>query len=243
MKSCFWSLLLAVFAVGTLPGCGGNPAPNAEPETPAAVSDKGSAPTHAPVTPVATRQAPAEPPPTIYSAVVSAVESPVVIVHTTAGDITIELDIERAPQTVLNFLDNYVRAGFYEETIFHHIDSQSFVAAGGFTTELALKPTVSPIYNESNNGLSNLRGTVAMSRDASSAHSATSQFFINVADNPGLDFQGIETDEQRGYCVFGRVIDGMEVVDQISQSEVLEQGEFDRLPAEPVAIESIEEVH
>ena len=181
------------------------------------------------------------PQPSIYVNAVGPVPKPIVIVHTSAGDIQIELEMEKSPQTVLNVLDNYVRSGFYEQTIFHHVDAQSFVVGGGFTTELAQKETVSPIYNESNNGLSNVRGTIAMSRDPNVAHSATSQFLINVVDNPGLDYQG-EGDDQRGYCVFGRVIEGMDVVEKIAASEAREQGDFQRLPVDPITISAIEEL-
>lgn len=182
------------------------------------------------------------PQPSIYVNAVSEIEMPVVVLHTSAGDIKIELEIEKSPKTVLNFLENYVRSGFYDQTIIHYVDADSFVMAGGFTTNLELKPTSSPIYNESNNGLSNVRGSVAMSRDAESAHSATSQFFINVKDNTDLDYQGSESDSARGYCVFGRVIEGMEVVDQIAQGQVRVEGDFGRLPVETIVIESIEEL-
>ncbi len=183
-----------------------------------------------------------KPQPSIYVNAVTTIESPVVVIHTTLGDIKIELELERSPQTVLNFLDNYVRSGFYEQTVFHFADPNSFVMAGGFTEALESKETRNPIFNEANNGLSNLRGTIAMSRDANAAHSATSQFFINVKDNPDLDFQGTDSDVARGYCVFGRVIEGMEVVDQIAQAQVRQQEEFERLPTESIVIQSVEEL-
>jgi cyclophilin family peptidyl-prolyl cis-trans isomerase len=182
------------------------------------------------------------PQPSIYINAVGPIEKPVIVLHTSAGDVRIELEIEKSPQTVLNFLDNYVRRGFYEQTIFHHADAKAFVVAGGFTAELAQKETTSPVYNEANNGLSNVRGTVAMSRDPNSAHSATSQFLINVVDNPDLDYQGGDADNQRGYCVFGRVIEGLEVIDQIAASPVRQEGDFERLPVDPVVIETVEEL-
>ncbi|HZL89947.1 MAG TPA: peptidylprolyl isomerase [Pirellulaceae bacterium] len=181
------------------------------------------------------------PQPSIYVNAVGPIEKPIVVVHTSAGDVRIELEIEKSPQTVLNFLENYVRRGFYEQTIFHHADS-AFVVAGGFTAELEQKPTANPIYNEGNNGLSNVRGAVSMSRDPNAAHSATSQFLINVVDNSDLDYQGDDADSQRGYCVFGRVIEGMEVIDQIAASNVREEGDFQRLPVDPVIITSVEEL-
>ncbi|HUE73028.1 MAG TPA: peptidylprolyl isomerase [Pirellulaceae bacterium] len=182
------------------------------------------------------------PQPSIYVNAVAAIENPIVVMHTSAGDIKIELELERSPQTVLNFLENYVRTGFYEQTVFHFADANSFVMGGGFTETLEAKETRNPVFNESNNGLSNVRGTIAMSRDASAAHSATSQFFINVQDNTDLDFQGTDSDAARGYCVFGRVIEGMEVVDKIAQSQIRQEGDFERLPVESIVIQSIEEV-
>jgi cyclophilin family peptidyl-prolyl cis-trans isomerase len=165
-----------------------------------------------------------------------------VILHTSVGDVRIELEMEKSPQTVLNFLDNYVRRGFYDQTIFHHADANSFVVAGGFTADLEQKATASPIYNEANNGLSNVRGTVAMSREPNAAHSATSQFLINLVDNPDLDYQGDDADSQRGYCVFGRVVEGMEFIDQIAASPVRQEGDFQRLPVDPIVISSVEEL-
>ncbi|MGH8247664.1 MAG: peptidylprolyl isomerase, partial [Gammaproteobacteria bacterium] len=243
MVRSLWTLLLAACIVPALPGCGGDETPTADGAGAAAteVSTGDSAakrqPARKPIKPVEYI-----PQPSIYVNAVGPVEKPQVVVHTSAGDILIELDIEQSPQTVRNFLDIYVRASFYDGTIFHHTDESSLIAAGGFSEDLTQKPTSRPIYNEANNGLSNVRGTVAMSRDADSAHSATSQFFINVVDNPNLDFRGEETDELRGYCVFGRVIEGMEVVDRIAQSQVKQVEAFDRLPVEPVVIQSVEEL-
>ena len=182
------------------------------------------------------------PQPSIYVNAVGPVEKPVVVLHTSAGDVRIELEMEKSPQTVLNFLDNYVRSGYYDQTIFHHADANSFVVAGGFTADLEQKPTASPIYNEANNGLANVRGTVAMSRDPNSAHSATSQFLINVVDNADLDYQGDDADNRRGYCVFGRVIEGMDVIEQIASRPVREEGDFQRLPVDPIFIKSVEEL-
>jgi cyclophilin family peptidyl-prolyl cis-trans isomerase len=243
MTSCFRPLqLLAATAIMTFTGCGGSPAPVAEPSSATVEGGKTPPAKSAPLTAVAAHSPQYVPQPTIYANAVAAFERPVIVIRTSAGDITIELDIEHSPQTVLNFLDKYARDGFYDQTIFHYADPDSFVAAGGFTEDLALKTTSSPIYNESNNGLSNVRGTVAMSRDADSAHSATSQFFINVVDNPGLDFQETESDAQRGYCVFGQVVEGMEIVDQIAHSQVQQEGDFERLPVTPIMILSVEEV-
>ena len=183
-----------------------------------------------------------QPQPSIYVNAVTEIENPIVVIHTSAGDIKVALELEKSPQTVLNFLENYVRSGFYEQTVFHFADPDSFIMAGGFSADLQTKETRFPIFNESNNGLSNVRGTIAMSRDANSAHSATSQFFINVQDNTDLDYRGVDSDAARGYCVFGRVIEGMEIVDQIAQSQIRQEGEFERLPVEPVVIQSLDEL-
>lgn len=236
--------LSTAIALVSLVGCGGKPDPTTADAPPAAggndaaVDAKTVSKANRPVA----RRVEYTPQPSIYVNAVATIESPVVVVHTSAGDIKIELEMEKSPQTVLNFLDNYVRSGFYEQTLVHFADANSFVMAGGFTAELEAKQTRSPIFNESNNGLSNVRGTVAMSRDANAAHSATSQFFINVVDNLDLDYQGSDSDAARGYCVFGRVIEGMEIVDQIAQCQVRQEGDFERLPAEPIEIQSIEEL-
>lgn len=242
MVRTLWALaLVALSLLPVLAGCGGDESPSAgadaaaTTEVSAGESDKPAAkPTFKPVEYV--------PQPSIYVNAVGPVDKPLVVLHTSAGDIMLELEIESAPQTVRNFLDIYVRSGFYDGTIFHHAEEGSLIAAGGFGEDLLQKPTSRPIYNEADNGLSNVRGTIAMSRDAAAAHSATSQFFINVADNINLDYQGDQTDEMRGYCVFGRVIEGMEVVDQIAQSQVKQEEGFDRLPVEPVIIQSVEEL-
>lgn len=245
MIRCSWPLLLlAAIAPMTLAGCGGSADSVSADAAKTAEDDEtaSSASTVSGKTRPTARPMEYKPQPSIYINAVAPIERPVVVIHTSAGDIQIELDMEKAPQTVLNFLDNYVRSGFYDQTIFHYADANSFVAAGGFTADLELKATNSPIFNESNNGLSNVRGTVAMSRDANSAHSATSQFFINVVDNPDLDYQGNDTDARRGYCVFGHVVKGMELVDQIAQSQVRQEGDFERLPIRPIVIETVEEL-
>lgn len=168
---------------------------------------------------------------------------PVVILQTTMGDIQVRLFADKAPQTVDNFLRNYVQRGFYDQTIFHHVEPGVMLLAGGYTAELEAKPTRAPIFNESRNGLSNRRGTLAMVRDPEAPHSATSQFFINLRDNPDLDFRTEGEEELFGYCVFGEVIAGMEVVDQIASRPTDSRGEFPRIPSPPVAILSIRQIH
>jgi peptidyl-prolyl cis-trans isomerase A (cyclophilin A) len=174
---------------------------------------------------------------------VAAEGNPQVILQTSMGDITLELDPARAPVTVDNFL-KYVRSGFYNGTIFHRVIENFMIQGGGYTKDRNLKtPLYPPIRLESRNGLKNLRGTVAAAR-TKSPDSATSQFFINVADNPFLDYS--ERTNPTGYAVFGRVISGMEVVDRIRAVKVRENAldvQADGTPAvsmpvTPVVIES-----
>jgi cyclophilin family peptidyl-prolyl cis-trans isomerase len=140
--------------------------------------------------------------------------NPVVMVQTNMGDITIELFKDKAPKTVENFL-GYVRSGFYAGTIFHRVVRGFMVQGGGFTPQMRQKPTRPPIKNEATQFLPNERGTVAAARLAA-VDSATAQFFINTSRNTALDHKSIRPDEF-GYAVFGRVIDGMDVVDRIEQ--------------------------
>lgn len=159
--------------------------------------------------------------------------TPVVVVKTSKGTFRIELDRARAPVTVDNFL-RYVKARFYDGTIFHRVIPGFMIQGGGFTPDLVQKPTRDPIVNESANGLSNVVGTVAMARRPD-PDSATSQFFINVADNRRLDAR----DGQPGYTVFGKVVDGMDVVQAIASVPTGQKGAMRDVPLEPVVIESI----
>jgi peptidyl-prolyl cis-trans isomerase A (cyclophilin A) len=165
---------------------------------------------------------------------------PMVVLHTTAGDITLQLFAERSPRTVENFLRTYAERGFYDQTIFHHAEPGVMLIAGGYTADLQRKPVRAPIYNESRNGLSNRRGTVAMIRDADAPHSASSEFFINLADNPDLDFKASDEEDVLGYCVFGEIIGGMDVVDQIAHLPTMSQGDFQKIPSPAVTITSAE---
>lgn len=133
--------------------------------------------------------------------------------ETTYGDITIELDSAKAPKTVVNFL-GYVNDKFYDGTIFHRVINKFMVQGGGMTPDMKEKATKPPIQNEADNGLPNLRGTVAMAR-TNEPHSASSQFFINHKDNGFLNFTA-KTEQGWGYCVFGKVVSGMNVVDSIA---------------------------
>lgn len=145
---------------------------------------------------------------------------PEVRLFTTAGTIVVRLDRDRAPLTVKNFLQ-YVRAGFYDGTIFHRVVPGFVIQGGGFTAKFVEKPTRAPIPNEAGNGLRNLRGTIAMARDAA-PHTATAQFYINLHDNLRLD----PRPERWGYAVFGRVISGMDVVDKIGKAKTGAVGPF-----------------
>lgn len=159
--------------------------------------------------------------------------APRVLLSTSAGDITLELDAARAPKTVANFLA-YVRARHYDGTIFHRVIPNFMIQGGGYDVDLKQKPTRAPVANEAANGLKNLRGAIAMAR-ASDPHSATSQFFINGVDNAFLDHPGRDG---YGYTVFGRVVDGMDVVDRIGALPTVAKGAFPNLPAQAVTIRS-----
>ncbi len=158
-------------------------------------------------------------------------QHPTVVIETSKGNITVELDREKAPVTVENFL-KYVDAGFYNGTIFHRVIPTFMIQGGGFTPNMKEKDTNPPIKNESGNGLSNQRGTIAMAR-TNDPNSATSQFFINVVENKPLDTYG------GGYAVFGKVTDGMDVVDAIRVVPTTTRAGMQDVPVEPVLIKSI----
>jgi peptidyl-prolyl cis-trans isomerase A (cyclophilin A) len=157
-----------------------------------------------------------------------ATPGPKVRLATSAGDIVVALEPDKAPRTVENFL-RYVRAGHYDGTVFHRVIDGFMIQGGGMTPQMTEKPTQAPIPLEAGRGLSNLRGTIAMAR-TSDPNSATAQFFINVADNLRLDSFG------GGYAVFGQVIDGMDVVDRIRTVEVAPRGMHQHMPVTPVII-------
>jgi cyclophilin family peptidyl-prolyl cis-trans isomerase len=167
---------------------------------------------------------------------------PEILITTSQGEIRVRLNAEKAPVTVDNFLMNYARRGFYEGTIVHYVAKGNIIAAGGFTAEFEAKEVRAPILNEATNQLSNKRGTLAMARDPEYAQSATSQFFINVVDNPALDHKGTESSEDYGYCVFGEVVAGMDIVDAIANAAVHDHGDFVSTPVEKIVIEKIEQV-
>ncbi|MCA1779270.1 MAG: peptidyl-prolyl cis-trans isomerase [Xanthomonadaceae bacterium] len=165
-------------------------------------------------------------------------ELPTLIIHTSMGDITVELFEDQAPISAKNFLD-YAKDGFYDGTIFHRVISGFMIQGGGFDANMTPKPTREPITNEADNGLTNSRGTLAMAR-TNMPHSATAQFFINTVDNPALDHRGKQSGGTWGYAVFGRVTDGMDVVDKIRAVETGNKGMHQDVPVEPIAIERVE---
>ena len=160
-----------------------------------------------------------------------------VIIKTSLGDINLELNNEKAPITVENFI-SITESGYYEGTIFHRVINGFMIQGGGLTADMSNKSSgTSPIQNEANNGLSNDRGTIAMARTMD-PHSATSQFFINHKDNGFLNHTG-ETSQGWGYAVFGVVTDGMDVVDQIAEVATGSSGAYQDVPQEVITIESV----
>ena len=163
--------------------------------------------------------------------------NPVIVIETAQGSITIELLADKAPKTVENFLA-HVDSEYYDGTIFHRVISQFMIQGGGMDADMNDKPTKMSVENEADNGLSNERGTLAMAR-TSDPHSATAQFFINTVDtNSFLDHRS-KTNSGWGYCVFGKVTDGMDAVDAIRAVATVRKHMHDDVPVEPVVISSI----
>ena len=159
-----------------------------------------------------------------------------ILMTTTVGPMTLELDADNAPKTVENFL-SYVSSGFYDGTIFHRVINNFMVQGGGFTADMEQKATQAPIENEANNGLKNARGTIAMAR-TQDPHSATAQFFINVQDNDFPNHTG-ENMQGWGYAVFGKVTEGEDVLDKIRCVQTGSQAGHQDVPVEPIIIESV----
>jgi peptidyl-prolyl cis-trans isomerase B (cyclophilin B) len=159
-----------------------------------------------------------------------------ILMTTTVGAMTLELDADNAPKTVENFL-SYVSNGFYDGTIFHRVINNFMVQGGGFTADMEQKATQAPIENEANNGLKNGHGTIAMAR-TQDPHSATAQFFINVQDNDFLNHT-VENMQGWGYAVFGKVTDGEEVLEKIRCVQTGSQAGHQDVPVEPIIIESV----
>lgn len=195
---------------------------------------------------------------------------PEVVIKTNHGEITVQLDAKKAPRTVENFLQNYVEIQYYDGTVFHYVD-EGMIIGGGYTPELDEKEARGEVLNEANNGLKNLRGTIAMARHPDARNSATCQFFFNLQDNASLDHQDLGEeafdeggDAKFGYCVFGKITDGLDVIDRIGKVDVHDvektiqpSGEPDtgtetpkkpvviqliRTPVEPVVIQSIRQI-
>jgi peptidyl-prolyl cis-trans isomerase B (cyclophilin B) len=162
-----------------------------------------------------------------------------VLLHTSEGDIALALDAENAPATVDNFLQ-YVRAGHYDNTLFHRVIPGFMIQGGGFAPGMQQKPTRKPVANEAANGAKNARYTVAMAR-TSDPHSATAQFFINLADNAFLDYKG-PSPQGYGYCVFGSVVRGSDVVDRIAGVPTGRSGFHENVPTQDVVIQRAEVV-
>jgi peptidyl-prolyl cis-trans isomerase B (cyclophilin B) len=158
-----------------------------------------------------------------------------IILQTNFGDITLELDHEKAPETAANF-EQYVRDGFYNGVIFHRVIDGFMIQGGGFEPGMISKETREPIKNEADNGLSNQTGTIAMARTMD-PHSASAQFFINISDNTFLDHTA-KTTEGWGYAVFGKVVDGMDVVNKIKAVNTTMRAGHQDVPVEDVVIES-----
>ena len=172
----------------------------------------------------------------LLSASISAFAAPSVEFQTSQGNFTVELYPEKAPKTVANFLQ-YVKDGFYENTIFHRVINHFMIQGGGFERDLSEKSTRAPITNEASNGLLNELGTIAMARTAD-PDSATAQFFVNLTDNQFLNYVGPDPD-QIGYCVFGKVTSGIEVVQKIGLVQTNTVGRNSDVPVKPIIIKSV----
>ena len=235
---CTWKLLAVCSALGlllSLAGCGSGTEGETETDS-AAVDGGGGEAAQAPSTPG-----------TLAQGVGAETAPPTVVIETSMGSITIELDREKAPMSVENFL-SYVEDGFYDGTVFHQVFPGAVILGGMYAADLTEKPAHPPVRNEAHNGLKNVRGTIAMARRDDVIDSATCQFFINVKDNPVFDHnpearQDYSNLEEYGYCVFGRVSeDSMPVVDQIANVQVHDQGDFERIPVQTVLIKSVRKI-
>jgi peptidyl-prolyl cis-trans isomerase A (cyclophilin A) len=220
----FFGKILLRFGVFVLLAAAGFAGCNRSSSTPETTgSDKSAAAVAAPVSPTAKAVD---------------LEKPVVQIETSAGSITVRLDGMKAPGTVRSFL-SYANDGFYENTLVHYVNPGKMVVAGGYSADYKAKPARMTIRNEADNDVKNVRGTIAMARDASRIDSATTQFFINLADAPQRDHTG-DTPANYGYCVFGEVTEGLDVAEKISQSPTTDKGgDLAQSPNPPVVIKSI----
>ncbi len=213
-----WAAALVLWAAG---GCGGSDPAPAQGEAAGEAAGLSATQTAAADSPASASQPAETEQPARSQDAAAPGGKPRVEILTSLGRIVLELDPEKAPLTVENFL-RYVKQGYYDGTVFHQVFPGYVILGGGYTPDLKEKPAGVPVRNEADNGLSNRRGTVALARDPQVIDSGCCQFFINVADNPQLDHQGRDP-EKFGYCVFGRVVEGMDVVDKIAQVPAKEQ--------------------
>jgi len=219
-------------------GCGSSPEPESKVEEPEPAAEsappKEPEPEAAPVE-TAKLEVPKPEPPKPAPPQPKVKEKPVVVMETSKGTIKIQLEDERAPGTVANFLQ-YVDDKFYDGTIFHRVMPNFMIQGGGFGPDMNEKPTRDTIQNEATNGLANLRGTIAMARRPD-PHSATAQFFINHKTNQALDKE--HSRDSWGYCVFGKVIEGLDIVDSIAQVPTGNKGPHGNVPLAAVTIETV----
>jgi len=169
----------------------------------------------------------------LFQSALANTDNPVITIETSEGSITLELDSNAAPITVKNFLF-YINSGFYNGTIFHRVIKNFMIQGGGFTADMVQKKTEKPIQNEADNGLKNKTGTIAMAR-TNDPHSATSQFFINTVDNDFLNHKGKDSNNW-GYCVFGKVIKGIETVNAIKSKKTTTKNAYQNVPVTPIII-------
>lgn len=237
-KSPFFLLLALAVAAGCGSDEGASPASIDAPGqgTSTSTQNESSSETTQPVRIVAGVESRDTPAPVILE---DTRQFPEVVIETTLGKIHVRLNADKAPMTVDNFLLNYVDNDFYDNTIFHYVHKDFMIAAGGYGADLQQKTPRDGIPNEANNGLQNLRGTIAMARDRTAADSANCQFFINLADNAGLDHKSAAAAEDYGYCVFGEVTQGMDTVDRIAEVAVTDREQFPKVPSEEVGLISI----
>ena len=235
-KICLFSVLLAGLVLSL--GCGSSPEPESKVEEPEPAAEstppKEPEPEPAPVE-TAKLEVPKPEPPKPAPPKPKVKEKPVVVMETSKGTIKIQLEDEKAPGTVANFLQ-YVDDKFYDGTIFHRVMPNFMIQGGGFGPDMNEKPTRDTIQNEATNGLANLRGTIAMARRPD-PHSATAQFFINHKTNQALDKQ--HSRDGWGYCVFGKVTEGMDIVDAIAQVPTENKGPHGNVPLAAVTIETV----
>jgi cyclophilin family peptidyl-prolyl cis-trans isomerase len=216
--------LLIAIALFTTFGCNSGDSPDASAATAATATPESAAPATASIPGLPARPA-------------SDPLRPVVVMETSVGAVTVKLDAEKAPLTVENFLA-YVDSGFYDQTIIHQAFRGQGVLGGGYGLDYAEKPARTPIRNEAHNGLKNRRGTIAMARTIDAIDSARTQFLFSVADNESLDHRD-RTPEGYGYCVFGEVTVGLEVLDKIANAPVHDTPDFDRTPTQPIVVKSV----